>query len=134
MKKLLLIALVTLLPGCAVWDAFFMTKYDPSEYKVIAEIRTEARQYKADCDNPVQARANAVHMANKTEFFMLFSEQVPNNVNVIAASKELNAIAQGLADSYKKEKQPSAGFCKIKYGSLESNATTMQTIIGKRPR
>lgn len=134
MHKFILLAAVTLLPGCAVWDAFFMTKYDPSEYKVIAEIRTEARQYKNDCENPVLAKTNAVHMANKTEFFMLFSEQVPNNNNVIAASKELHNIALGLADSYKKEKPPSVAFCKIKYGTLESNATTMQTIIGKRPR
>ena len=133
-KLLLVIALCAVLPGCAVWDAYNMTKYDPNEYRIITEIRTEARQFKKECDNPLLSRPNAWAMADKTELFEVYSENVPNNNNTIKASKELNSIAQGLADSYRQPTLPGAVFCKIKFDSIETNASTMQRVIGNKPR
>lgn len=134
MKKILAFAAVGLLSGCSVIDAYLMTKYDSNEYRIIAEIRTEARQYKTECNNPLLSAPNARAMADKTELFEVYSEHIPRNTNVINASRELNKIAQGLADSYRRDKPPSAAFCKIKFETIETNAATMQNIIGARPR
>ena len=134
MKKILAFAAVGLLSGCSVIDAYLMTKYDSNEYRIIAEIRTEARQYKTECSNPLLSAPNARAMADKTELFEVYSEHIPRNTNVINASRELNKIAQGLADSYRRDKPPSAAFCKIKFETIETNAATMQNIIGARPR
>ena len=133
MKKLLLLPLV-FLSGCTLLDAYLMTHYDPNEYKLITDIRAEAQLAKSQCDDPVLSKANAVKVANDTQLFVLYSEHVPRNDDVISASKDLHTIAQGLADQYAKFDKVSPGFCKIKFTSVESNADTMQTIIGKRPR
>jgi len=133
MKKLLLLPLM-LLSGCTLVDAYLMTHYDPNEYKLITDIRAEAQLAKAQCDDPAASKANAIKVANDTQLFVLYSEHVPRNEQVISASKDLHTIAQGLADQYAKFDRVSPGFCKIKFTSVESNADTMQTIIGKRPR
>jgi uncharacterized protein YceK len=134
MKRILIALAIVSLNGCALVDSYLMTKYDPSEYRIIAEIRTEAKQYKTECANPLLSRPNAMAMADKTELFENYSEYIPRNTNVIAASKKLHEIAKGLVDSYNKPTPPSAAFCKIKFETIETNAATMQQIIGARPR
>lgn len=135
MKKLLsIIGLAIILPGCALVDAYLMTKYDPNEYKLISEIRTDAMLAKKDCKDSQKSAYNAVGLANKTQLFEIYSQHVPRNDNVITASKDLNSIAQGLAVRYNPFNAPSETFCKIKFESIENNAMTMQHIIGARPR
>ena len=131
MKKLLLLSVV-LLQGCAIIDAYLMTHYDPNEYKLITEIRTDAIVYKKDCDNKDVAKSNATNLANKTLLFQNYSEDVPRNKEVIQASKDLNEIAQGLAQRY--SGNVSSAFCKLKLESIEKNAKVMQQTIGGRPR
>ena len=135
MKRLLVLLAVAGLNGCAVFDAIMMTNYDPNEYLLITQIRVDAGQYKKQCGNHLVASVNAVAIANKTELFETYSEQIPNNANGIKASKSLNEIAQGLANSYTDTKvEPSAMFCKLKYSSIENSATVIQHVVGNRPR
>jgi quinol monooxygenase YgiN len=131
--KQLIVSTALLLNGCALYDAYTMTHYDPNEYRIITEIRADAQQYKAHCNDPVASKINATVLAEKTHMFSLYSEHVPKNKDVIAASVELDAIAQGLANQYAKT-TVSAGFCGIKFGSIETSADYMQKIIGARPR
>ena len=135
MKNLLLIMGIGILPGCAIIDAYLMTKYDPNEYLLITQIRADAVSYKKQCDNHTLAATNAVNISNKTELFAVYSEQIPNNENGVKASKSLNEIAQGLEKAYLDPKgQPSAMFCKLKYSSIENSATVIQHVVGNRPR
>lgn len=135
MRKLLVIgSLCSLLSGCALVDAYFMTHYDPNEYKIITDIRANAQVYKSQCDDAVQSKANAINMANQTQLFVLYSEHIPKNDLLISASKDLHTIAQGLADQYSKFDKVSPGFCKIKFSNLETSSDKMQLTIGKRPR
>lgn len=137
MKRFLLalsIASASVLQGCAVVDAYLMTKYDPNEYRIIAEIRTDAGIYKRECSNPDLSKSNAALLAEKTQLFSNYSEHIPRNTNVIKSSAELNNIAQGLVEMYKKPAPPSAVFCKIKFETIENSAKTMQHVIGARPR
>ena len=136
MRKLLLLAtVVALLPGCALYDAYMLTGFDPNEYLIITQIRTEAQSYKKQCGNHLLASTNAIAISNKTDLFQNYNEQIPNNSNGINASKSLNEIAQGLANAYLDPKgEPSALFCKLKYNSIENSATVIQHVVGRRPR
>ena len=59
MRKILAAGLLVALQGCAVIDAYLMTKYDPNEYQQIADIRTTAYLSKESCGNPVQAKTQS---------------------------------------------------------------------------
>jgi hypothetical protein len=133
MKKLLLVCLVTLLPGCALLDAYLM-KYDTNEYRIITEIRTDAQGYKSTCANEIVSITNSQAIADKTRLFMLYSEYQPYNSSVIKASIELDKIAQGLKTQYSTGNKVSPIFCKIKFESIEHSAETMQKIIGAKPK
>jgi len=134
MKKLLLAVMISMLSGCAVVDAYLMTHYDPNEYKLITDIRAEAQLYKSQCDDAVTSKANAIKLANDTQLFVLYSEHIPRNKDLISASNDLHTIAQGLADQYAKFDKVSPGFCKIKFTSVETNANKMQATVAGRPR
>jgi len=134
MKKILLAVVFSMLSGCALVDAYLMTKYDSNEYRQIAEIRAESQLYKTQCANAMLSAANAERLAYNTRVFALYSEHVPRNENVIKASVELNKIAQGLAEQYQKSDKVSPMFCKIKFESVEKSADSMQKVIGARPR
>ena len=91
--------------------------------------------FKKQCDNHLFAATNAIAMTNKTDLFEKYSEKIPRNENGINASKSLNEIAQGLAMAYIDPKgEPSATYCKLKYGSIENAAYVIQTVVGNRPR
>ena len=132
MKRLLIVLSVLSLNGCALYDAYMMTGFDPNEYLIITEIRVDANHYKTQCALPVAA-TNAVTISYKTTLFDTYSQGLPNNAEVQRAAKSLNEIAQGLVDSYGKG-PVNPLFCKLKYGSIENSAAVMQVVIGNRPR
>ena len=133
MKRITLVFFALLLNGCALWDAYFMAPYDANEYMLITEIRTNAIQYRRQCDNPVLAPQNAQSMANRTELYEKYEEQIPRNDNGIKSSKALNEIAQGLNTAYVKG-PVSAVFCKLKYNNIEHSAELIQRVTAGRPR
>lgn len=135
MRRILAVLAVVTLNGCALIDAYFMTGFDNNEYLLATQIRADAQAYKRQCDNHLVAATNAVAIANRTDLFEKYSEKIPRNDNGYAASKNLNEIAQGLANSYLDPKgSPSAGYCRIKYASIENAAYVIQTVVGARPR
>jgi hypothetical protein len=132
-KYLILAASVLSLNGCALWDAYFMAPYDANEYMLITEIRTNAIQYRRQCDNPVMAPQNAQAMSNRTELYEKYEEQIPRNDNGIKASRALNEIAQGLNTAYAKG-SVSPTFCRLKYNNIEHSAELIQRVTAGRPR
>jgi hypothetical protein len=133
MKNLLAALTVISLAGCAVVDAFLM-KFDPVEFQQISDIRTTAYLAKNACDTVQDARSQSVIIANKTLTFKNYVQYTPHNDKVIAASIDLDKIAQGLRDQYAKTDRVSTAFCKIKFTSIETSAEAMQKIIGDKPR
>ena len=131
MKRLVFL-FVPLLASCAVYDALTMTGFDPNEYRIIAEIRADANRYKLQCDTPT-AQANARALADKTQLFEIYSEQIPSNKDGYGASNSLNEIALGLVKRYDTPPVPTI-FCKLKYGSIENSSQVIQHVIGNRPR
>jgi hypothetical protein len=123
-----------MLSGCTLLDAYLMTPYDSSEYRIVTEIRTDASIYKTSCSNPLISATNAVALYHKTELFAAYSQYVPRNVNTQKASTELNNMAKGLATQYEKSDKVSPLFCKIKFESIEHSAEAIQKAIGAKPR
>jgi hypothetical protein len=133
MKKIIVL-LFPLLSSCAVYDAITMTKFDPNEYLLISEIRVDARHYATACNNPIMSQPNAIAMANKTELFQAYSENLPSNGDGKKAATALNEIAQGLVKQYDSGAPVSPFFCKLKFTGIEHSADTMQHVLGNRPR
>mgnify|MGYP003338154094 CR=1 FL=1 len=100
----------------------------------INDIRTSAYFAKSSCDTFQDAKTQSVNISNKTLTFKNYVQHTPHNDKVIAASGELDKIAQGLKDQYAKSDKVSPAFCKIKFTSIETSAETMQKIIGDKPR
>ena len=134
MKKLLLILLLSTLGGCALVDAYLMTKYDPNEYQLITEVRLEAQQAKNQCDDLLTSKTNVIKTVYKIQMFMLYSEHVPRNKDMIEASKSLYEIVKGLNDQYVKSDRVSPAFCKIKFQNIETSADKIQAVVAGRPR
>jgi hypothetical protein len=133
MKRILL-ALVLLTTGCTLADSYLLGKFDNNEYMLVTQIRTDANKAISTCDNAVLSVSLAESIADKTQLLENYSEKLPHNDDVYAASKSLNEIAQGLVKQYHSGKSVSTMFCKLKFGSLQNSAVTIQPIIGKRPR
>ena len=133
MKKIAL-ALVVMLSGCTAVDSYLLGKFDNNEYMLITQIRTDAAKAIKSCDNAIASAASAEVIADKTQLLENYSEKLLYNDDVHNASKSLNKIAQGLVRQYQSGKPVSVIFCKLKFGSLQNSAVTIQPIIGKRPR
>jgi hypothetical protein len=133
MKKIYIVSIAFFLNGCALWDAYFMAPYDANEYMLITEIRTNAIQYRRQCENPVMAPVNAQAMANRTELYEKYEEQIPRNKNGVKSAQALNEIAQGLNGAYAKG-PVSPLFCKLKYNNIEHSAELIQRVTAGRPR
>lgn len=133
MKKLLLIPLL-LLSGCALVDAYLMTHFDPVEYQQITDIRYNAHANIADCGDEVKSKFNANAIAYKVGLYHAYESDIPHNEDSIKASTALNEIAQGLSTRYNGTDKVSAVYCKLKFGAIESSATLIQSVQGKRPR
>jgi len=133
MKRIFVAAFALSLTSCALWDAYMMAPYDANEYLQITEIRTNAIQYRRQCDNPVLAPVNAQSMANRTELYEKYQEQIPRNANGFKSAQALNEIAQGLNSAYVKG-PVSSMFCKLKYNNIEHSAELIQRVTAGRPR
>ena len=134
MRRIIIALLAVSLSSCALYDAYMMTGYDPNEYRIITEIRTDAGEYKTQCADATQSRVNAEAISRKTALFENYSQEIPRNKNGINASRNLNEIARGLRDRYSAGSAVSPAFCKLKFESIESSAKTIQHVVGSRPR
>jgi hypothetical protein len=135
MKKLLLAVLTTAaLSGCALVDAYLMTHYDPNEYQIITSVRLQAQQAKTQCDDAAVSKTNAVRLESDTQMFVLYSEHIPRNKDLIDAGQNLHSISKGLSDQYNKGDRVSPAFCKIKFQSIETSADKIQAVVAGRPR
>ena len=133
MKKLLLIALVALLPGCAVYDAYFMARFDTNEYKLINSIRTQANLGAAKCGKPEVVGIVDNMYATAIEF-RNYGQSIPHNEEAYRLGTELANIVKGVSDRYHSGEPVSMMYCTTKFASIERNAVIVQNVIGKKPR
>ena len=134
MRKLLaVIALTQILSGCALYDAYFMARFDNNEYGLINRIRTESNLGAAKCGKPevVQVVDNLYYTAVE---FRNYSQSIPHNEEATKMGNELAEIVKGLSDRYHGTEPVSMMYCTTKFSSIERNAVNIQNVIGKKPR
>lgn len=134
MKKLLAsVLLISSLSGCALYDAYFMARFDNNEYALINKIRTEANLGAAKCGKP-EVVAVVDNMYRTSIEFRNYGQSIPHNEEVIKMGNELAEIVKGLSDRYHGTEPVSMMYCTTKFSSIERNAVNIQNVVGKKPR
>ena len=132
LKLLIASSILVVLPGCALWDAYFMAGYDNQEYALINNIRTNAELNVGMCDN---------YEASKTTFNYLYSKglEVKNFTQYIPDNKDAHKLAGNIYELTKQGKDAYLGsvsptFCKLKLQQIVRASETAQKVIGSKPR
>jgi hypothetical protein len=134
MKKLLVgLLLISSLSGCALYDAYFMARFDNNEYALINRIRTEANLGAAKCGKP-EVVAVVDNIYRTSIEFRNYGQSIPRNQDVIRMGNELAEIVKGLSDRYHGTEPVSMMYCTTKFSSIERNAVNIQNVVGKKPR
>ena len=132
MKKLLLLV-PFLLPGCAVYDAYFMARFDVNEYQYITRIRTQAELGVEKCGTP-DVIDNVKYIRTTAHEFKNYAEKIPHNENAYNLSSTLVIISDELYKRYQGDKPPSPVYCKAKFAALARSSENIQTVLGAKPR
>jgi hypothetical protein len=134
MKKVLAVILLTsALSGCAVWDAYFMAKFDVNEYQYITRIRTHAQLGIPKCGtDAVVEHVKYIHVVSQE--YKNYAEMIPRNENSFQLADTLTTITDEFYKRYQGDKPPSAVYCKAKFAAIERSAENIQKVIGAKPR
>jgi hypothetical protein len=133
MKKLLLAATIALLSSCSLIDAYRMARFDNNEYMMVNRIQTQAQLGVERCGTN-QAANTANDIWFKSVELKNYSASRLRNQETITMTVALEEITRGLKDRYAGTDPVSTAYCKIKLNTIEKNATTIQAVIGARPR
>ncbi len=134
MKKLLPLAFVVLLSGCTLLDAYFMAKYDTTEYALVNEIKTKAQVAEENCGNHILVVTQVNELYIKSLEFKNFTLHIPRNKDADNMSTKLLTLTKDTRDYFNKAEKISPIFCKAKLQQIVKSADTIQHVIGSKPR
>jgi hypothetical protein len=134
MKRLLVVALFPLLPSCALYDAYFMAKYDTNEYALINAVKTKAELAQQTCnDKPATERRVDEIYAQSIEF-KNFTQYIPRNQDANNMASKLATLTKDTKDYYNKHDKVSEAFCKMKLQQIVKSSDAIMETLGKKPR
>ena len=135
MKKLIAIAFVTTtLSGCALFDAYFMAKYDTNEYFIVNDIKTKAQVAEENCGNQLLVVTQVNELYVKSLEFKNFTTHIPRNKDADNMSTKLLTLTKDTRDYFNKAEKISPIFCKAKLQQVIKSADTIQHVLGSKPR
>jgi hypothetical protein len=134
MKKLLIIPLVLLLNGCILFDAYFMAKYDTTEYSLINQIKTKAQVAEENCSNQILVITQVNDLFITSLEFKNFTVYIPHNEDATKLSAKLFTLTKDTRDYFNKTDKISPIFCKAKLQQIVTSADTIQRALGSKPR
>jgi hypothetical protein len=134
MKKILIILFVSVLSGCALIDAYFMAKYDTTEYALVNEIKTKAQVAEENCSNQLLVVAQVNELYIKSLEFKNFTTHIPRNKDADNMSTKLLTLTKDAREYFIKAEKISPIFCKAKLQQVVKSADTIQQVIGNKPR
>lgn len=134
MKKLIPLTFVVLLSGCTLFDAYFMAKYDTTEYALVNEIKTKAQIAEGNCGNQTLVVTQVNELYNKALEFKNFTMHIPRNKDADNMSTKLLTLTKDTKDYFNKAEKISPIFCKAKIQQIEKSADTIQHVLGSKPR
>jgi len=133
MKRLLLVCVIFALSGCAVFDAYFMARYDTNEYALINDIKTKAQVAEENCANNLLVTTQVNELYIKSLEFKNFATHIPRNEDSVKLSNKLLILTKDAKEQFNKS-AVSNFYCKAKLEQIVKSADTMQQAIGKKPR
>jgi hypothetical protein len=101
-----------------------MAPYDGNEYGLITKVRTISQMRSCDVVSVKDLYSTSLELKN-------FSQYLPSNEKSAKMNAELYSMVEEL---YKKPQPISQVYCDLKLKTIETNAETIQSVIGKRPR
>ena len=134
LKLLILSSIVVVLPGCAVWDAYFMAGYDNVEYALVNKVRTFTELAIEECDNEEKTKSNVAKIYGYAVELKNFTQYIPDNEDANKLGNNLFQLTSQTRDHYAKNTNVSQSFCKLKLQQINRNAETIQKVIGSKPR
>ncbi len=134
MKKTLIILFSLSLSGCALFDAYFMAKYDTTEYALVNEIKTRAQVAEENCGNQILVITQMNELYIKALEFKNFTTHIPRNKDADNMSTKLFTLTKDARDYFNKAEKISPIFCKSKMQQIVKSADTIQHVIGSKPR
>jgi hypothetical protein len=134
MKKILVVLFAFSLSGCALFDAYFMAKYDTSEYALVNEIKTKAQVAEENCSNQLLVTVQVNDLYIKALEFKNFTLHIPRNKDADNMSDKLLTLTKDTKEYFNKAEKISPIFCKAKLQQVIKSADTIQHVIGSKPR
>jgi len=131
--KFLIAGLFLLLPGCALYDAYFMAKFDVNEYQYITRIRTHSQVGVGKCGTPeVIENVKAIYMY--AQEYKNYAEKIPHNENSFQLASTLTQITEEFYKRYQGKDLPGATYCRAKFAAIERSSENIQTVLGTKPK
>jgi hypothetical protein len=134
MKKVTIVLFVFTLSGCALFDAYFMAKYDTTEYALVNQIKTKAQIAEENCGNQILVITQVNELYNNSLEFKNFTMYIPRNNDATKLSEKLYTLTKDTKDYFNKAEKISPIFCKVKLQQIEKSADTIQRVLGSKPR
>ena len=134
MKKILVVLFAFSLSGCALFDAYFMAKYDTTEYALVNEIKTKAQVAEENCSNQLLVTVQVNDLYIKALEFKNFTLHIPRNKDADNMSNKLLTLTKDTKDYFNKAEKISPIFCKAKLQQVVKSADTIQHVLGSKPR
>ena len=134
MKNILVVLFAFSLSGCALFDAYFMAKYDTSEYALVNEIKTKAQVAEENCSNQLLVTVQVNELYIKALEFKNFTLHIPRNKDADNMSNKLLTLTKDTKEYFNKAEKISPIFCKAKLQQVVKSADTIQHVIGSKPR
>jgi hypothetical protein len=134
LKLLIVSSLFVFLPGCALWDAYFMANYDNVEYSITNKIRTVSELSVDECNDYEKSKTNFKTIHAHSLELKNFTEYIPNNEESKILGQKIEILAKQAKDHYDKNSTVSESFCKLKLQQIIRSAETTQRVIGAKPR
>ena len=134
MKRILIVLFAFSLSGCALFDAYFMAKYDTNEYFIVNDIKTKAQVAEENCGNHILVVTQVNELYIKALEFKNFTTHIPRNKDTDNMSTKLLTLTKDTRDYFNKAEKISPIFCKAKLQQVVKSADTIQHVIGSKPR
>lgn len=134
LKLLILSSIVVVLPGCALWDAYFMAGYDNQEYALVNTIRSTAEVNITACTDANQSKQTFNYIYSKGVELKNFTQYIPNNEDANCLANNIYQLAKQGNEAYNNDAVVSLAFCRLKLQQIVRATETAQKAIGSKPR
>lgn len=135
MKKLLVVGICVLnLSGCSLFDAYFMAKYDTTEYALVNKVKTKAELAEEQCSDKSRVQISLYEIYGTSLEFKNFTYNIERNTEATNMASKLLLLTKDTKEYFEKHDKISEKFCQLKLQQIVKSADSIQNVIGSKPR